>query len=126
MIMDALLYVYNGVMNFPSEVVASWTSWTMGEKVGFVAGGFSNMAYVPQFYKILKTRSAHDVSLLMYAFLITGSSIWLVYGVLTGQRPIVVNNIFTFTMRSLTLLIKIVMDGKTKKAKPSPLNTKTI
>ncbi len=126
MIMDALLYVYNGVTNFPSDVIASWTSWTLGEKLGFVAAGFSNMAYVPQFYKILKTRSAHDVSLLMYAFLMTGASIWLVYGVLTGQRPIVVNNLFTLTLRSSILLIKIVMDCKKNKAKPSPLNTKTI
>ena len=112
--MNTLLHflhsIYSSVIHFPADVVSAWSGWTTGEKLGFVAAGFSNIAYVPQFYRIWTTRSARDVSFGMYAFLMTGAMIWLVYGLLTKQRPILVNNFITLSLRSSVLILKVITD----------------
>jgi MtN3 and saliva related transmembrane protein len=107
---DALHSAYTFIVHFPAEIASSWAGWTSGEKVGFVAAGFSNIAYIPQFYRIWTTRSARDVSFGMYAFLMTGASIWLVYGLLTEQRPIWVNNCITLCLRGSVLVLKVITD----------------
>ena len=48
--------------------------------IGTVAGCLSTAAFVPQAWQIWKTRSARDVSLAMYAVLIAGVALWIVYG----------------------------------------------
>ena len=122
---DALHSVYTFVIHFPAEIASSWLGWTAGEKIGFVAAGFSNIAYVPQFYRIWTTRSARDVSFGMYAFLMTGASIWLVYGLLTEQRPIWVNNCITLSLRGSVLVLKVITDQfRSQKIESKPYKAK--
>jgi len=109
-IFSALHSLYSAIIYFPAEVLSAWSGWTSAEKVGFVAAGFSNIAYLPQFYRIWTTRSARDVSFGMYASLMTGALIWLIYGLLTEQRPIWVNNCITLSLRGSVLALKIITD----------------
>lgn len=103
-------FLFDVLHDVYSSVLSSWSSWSPGEKVGFVAAGFSNVAYAPQFYRIWTTRSARDVSFGMYAFLMMGALIWMVYGFLTEQRPIWVNNCITISLRGSVLFLKLVTD----------------
>lgn len=109
-LLNFLHSIYSAVIHFPADVISSWPGWTTGQKFGFVAIGFSNIAYVPQFYRIWTTRSARDVSFGMYALLMTGAMIWIVYALLTGERPILINNYITLSMRGSVLILKVITD----------------
>jgi MtN3 and saliva related transmembrane protein len=71
--------------------------------VGIVAGLLTTVAFVPQVLKTWRSRSAKDLSLGMFSLLCAGVILWLVYGMATGDLPIILANGFTL-MLSLTLL----------------------
>jgi MtN3 and saliva related transmembrane protein len=64
-----------------------------------VINGFANF---PQIYKIFKTKSAKDLSILTYLILTVGSIVWVLYG-------IEIMNIPVLTMNGLALLEFIVI-----------------
>jgi uncharacterized protein with PQ loop repeat len=50
------------------------------EILGLVAGAFGTLASLPQAIKIVRTRSAEDVSLMMFLLAMTGCVLWGIYG----------------------------------------------
>ena len=60
--------------------------------IGSLAGCLSTAAFVPQAWQIWKTKSARDVSWAMYAVLIAGVALWIVYGLRRGALPLVLTN----------------------------------
>ncbi|GLT22894.1 hypothetical protein GCM10007933_23550 [Zoogloea oryzae] len=60
--------------------------------IGTIAGCLSTAAFVPQAWQIWKTKSARDVSWAMYAVLIAGVALWIVYGLRRGALPLVLTN----------------------------------
>ena len=80
------------------------------EIIGLVAASLTTAAYVPQVYKTWKEKSTKDISLSMYAVLLTGVLLWLVYGIYLGSLPIILSNIIT----SMLLLFMLAMKLKYK------------
>ena len=67
----------------------------MDENVlGLVAGGITSVAMLPQLIKVLKQKDVQDLSLLMILFLIFGLSLWVWYGILKEELPIILSNAF--------------------------------
>lgn len=64
--------------------------WT--EILGLVAGACTTAAVAPQIWKAWKTKEVDDVSVVMYLVLITGLALWLIYGIIKGDIPIIVTN----------------------------------
>ena len=58
---------------------------------------------LPQAYKIFKRKSAKDISIITYSFLLTSVVVWFLYGLEISNRPILISNIFA--MISLVLII---------------------
>jgi MtN3 and saliva related transmembrane protein len=75
--------------------------------IGAVAGTLSTIAFVPQAWRIWKTRSAHDLSLPMYLIFTSGVALWLLYGVLLGALPIIVCNGVTLVLAGTVLAMKL-------------------
>ena len=79
----------------------------MTEIIGFIAAIFTTLAYVPQFIKVWRSRSAKDVSKRMYLMMCTGVFLWLVYGILLRSLPIILANgaalILTLGILGLTI-----------------------
>lgn len=78
--------------------------------LGLIAGGFVVFASLPQILKIIRTKKTSDISLPMYAALNIGTSLWIVYGFLTQQMPILVTNII-FQIFNLTILFLKIKYG---------------
>ena len=58
---------------------------------------------LPQVYRIFKRKSAKDLSMITYGFMLISVVVWLIYGFEIKNYPIIISNIFaTFT---LTLVI---------------------
>ena len=74
--------------------------------IGTVAGCLSTAAFVPQAWQIWKTKSARDVSWAMYAVLIAGVALWIVYGLRRGALPLVLTNGVILLVALLILAMK--------------------
>ncbi len=75
--------------------------------IGFVAGTFTTVAFLPQLVRIWRTKSAHDISLLMYIIICSGIFLWLVYGILIDSFPVIVANTVTLAIASAILVLKV-------------------
>ncbi|MFC1570343.1 SemiSWEET transporter [Candidatus Omnitrophota bacterium] len=80
--------------------------------IGMIAGACTTMSFVPQIIKIIKTRHARDISLLMYVVLTTGIFLWLVYGLLIEEAPIIMANGVAFILCLSVIIMKIAYRNK--------------
>lgn len=75
--------------------------------IGLVAGFCTTIAFLPQAVKTWKTKSAKDLSLGMYSILCTGILLWLIYGILIRDLPIILTNLATLSLAASILYFKI-------------------
>lgn len=75
--------------------------------VGTIAGFCTTVSFLPQVIKIYRTKSVHDLSLLMFVIFAIGVICWLVYGVLTHSVPIIIANSVTLLLSGYILFMKI-------------------
>lgn len=77
----------------------------MFEIVGTIAGILTTIASLPQIIKILRTKSSTDISKGTYVLLLTGTIIWLIYGILIKSIPLIIFNAITFIEGMLILYL---------------------
>lgn len=75
--------------------------------LGLVAAGLTTIAFVPQVHKTWKSKSAKDLSLGMYLIFTTGVILWLIYGILKEDIPIIAANVVTLSLTLVLLYFKI-------------------
>lgn len=63
-----------------------------GEWLGFVAGALVTSSLVPQLLRVVKLKSAHEISILFTILLLTGIIIWLAYGIFLRLTPVILWN----------------------------------
>jgi len=74
--------------------------------LGYLAGTLTAIAFVPQVVKSLKTRSTGDFSVAMLLAFTSGVGLWLTYGVIIGEPPIIASNGFTLAMALILIWVK--------------------
>lgn len=75
--------------------------------LGLIAGSCTTIAFVPQAVKAWRTQSTADLSLGMFLLLFIGILLWLIYGVLIGDVPLIVANAITGVLAGTILILKI-------------------
>ena len=75
------------------------------EIIGIIAGLFTTGAPIPQIIKIIKTKSASDISLWMLAILILGLILWLTYGLFMNAFALVLWNIVALMLNVLVIIL---------------------
>jgi MtN3 and saliva related transmembrane protein len=75
------------------------------ELVGTVAAMFTTFAFFPQAIKMIRTRETNGLSLSMYAMLVTGVALWLLYGLMIGSRPLIVANAIVLLPQAVILAL---------------------
>ena len=81
------------------------------ELIGLAAGSLTTISFLPQVIKTWKSRSAKDLSLVMFSFFSFGIFLWLIYGLLIHSMPIILSNIFTLILSSTILFFKLKFKG---------------
>lgn len=76
--------------------------------LGIVAGTLTTIAFVPQVVRIWRTRSTHDISMLMFGIFSLGVVLWLLYGIAVGSWPIILANLVTLVLSLTVLYFKLV------------------
>jgi MtN3 and saliva related transmembrane protein len=75
--------------------------------LGLVAGTLTTLSFLPQLLKAWKSRSTHDISIGMFSLLAVGIMLWIVYGIVTADVPVIVANTVTLVFVSLILALKL-------------------
>jgi MtN3 and saliva related transmembrane protein len=74
--------------------------------IGIVAGTLTTIAFIPQLFRIVKTRSAHDISWWMFGIFGTGVAMWLWYGLRLDALPVILANVVTLVLALAILVLK--------------------
>ncbi len=75
--------------------------------IGFIAAIFTTASFLPQVLKVWRTRSAKDVSLVMYLLFLAGVALWLTYGILIESWPVILSNLITLILAGAVLVMKL-------------------
>lgn len=75
--------------------------------VGALAAVLTTSAFLPQAVLTVRTRDVSGISLGMYSLFTLGVALWLVYGILLGQWPIIVANALTLVLAAMILSTKL-------------------
>ena len=75
--------------------------------IGYVAAALTTISFIPQLIQIIKTKDTKSISLPMYILFVIGIALWLVYGLLRMDWPIIIANIITLITASIILMYKI-------------------
>lgn len=80
--------------------------------LGLIATCFTTSSFVPQVWQIWKTRDVSAISLPTYLIITFGLVLWLVYGVLKNDLPLIVANAMMVVLTSSITIMKIKFDKK--------------
>jgi MtN3 and saliva related transmembrane protein len=80
--------------------------------IGSGAALCSTVSFVPQAWKIIRTRDTGGLSARMYAVTVTGFSLWLAYGMLLGEWPLIVTNAVCLALSAFILVMRVLPQRK--------------
>jgi MtN3 and saliva related transmembrane protein len=76
------------------------------DSLGLIAGALTTVAFVPQVVRIVRTRSAYDISWGLFGILAVGSALWLWYGIRQDSLPLVATNVVTLSLQLTIFWLK--------------------
>lgn len=75
--------------------------------LGLTAGALTSMGFIPQVMKALKTKSTKDLSAQMLLILFAGVILWLIYGLILKDLPLIAANSVTLVSVSFLIFLKL-------------------
>jgi len=60
--------------------------------LGYFAGTLTVCSFLPQVVRTWRTRKTGDLHLGMFVLLVTASTLWIIYGALTADWPVIATN----------------------------------
>jgi len=75
--------------------------------LGMLAASCTTIAFIPQAYKVYKTKHTSDLSRPMYIIFSAGTFLWLAYGITIKSLPIICANTVTFLLSVYILAMMI-------------------
>jgi MtN3 and saliva related transmembrane protein len=77
------------------------------EVIGIIAGIATTGSFIPQAYKVFKTKKTQDLSAVMYLIFIFGLGLWTIYGIWQNSISIIAANSITLLLSLYILIMKI-------------------
>jgi MtN3 and saliva related transmembrane protein len=71
--------------------------------LGYAAATLTTVSFIPQAMKTLGTGDTRGISLSMYTFFTSGIALWLAYGLLNHNGPLIASNAVTVVLAGLIL-----------------------
>jgi MtN3 and saliva related transmembrane protein len=81
------------------------------ETLATIVGVVSSFAMLPQIYRIFKRRSAKDISIWTYAYMLIAGVIWVLYGFNIQNFPIMITNLIG-TVAMIGIIVGWVLYGR--------------
>jgi MtN3 and saliva related transmembrane protein len=75
--------------------------------LGLAAAGCTTFSFLPQVMQAWRTRSTKDISLVMFTVMTVGVALWVIYGVVRMDVPLIAANVVTFGFAATILYLKL-------------------
>jgi MtN3 and saliva related transmembrane protein len=76
--------------------------------VGYLAAALGVSAFMPQVWRVIKTRDTTSLSTAMWVFNSVAFAMWISYGVMLGEWPIILPNVLCLLMSVFILIMNLV------------------
>jgi MtN3 and saliva related transmembrane protein len=80
--------------------------------IGTVAALLSIGSFVPQAWKLIKTRETKGIATPMWILSTSAFAVWTIYGVVLGDWPLIVPNAICFVLAAFILVFKLLPHHK--------------
>jgi MtN3 and saliva related transmembrane protein len=77
------------------------------EAIGFAAAITTTLCWLPQAVRLIRTRDTQAISLSSYGFFSAGIALWLIYGLLIGNAPMIAANTVTLALTLVIVAMKL-------------------
>lgn len=78
------------------------------ELLGYVAAILTTLSFLPQAIKTISNRDTKSLSLTMYSAFCLGVVLWLIYGFMIGNWPLILANGVTLLLSGIILTVKFI------------------
>ncbi len=75
--------------------------------MGYAAGTLTTIAFLPQVLHVWRTKRAEDLHLGTLVSFTLGVALWLTYGLLTRQEPVILANAVTLALQAVIIFLKL-------------------
>lgn len=82
------------------------------DAIGYAAATMTTVSFVPQLLRVIRLRSARDISLGMFLIFSAGTFTWFMYGLLAHSAPVWIANAVTFVLAVSILGLKLRFDRR--------------
>ena len=83
--------------------------------IGYAAATCTTISFLPQLIRVVKLRTARDISLGMFSIFSAGTAMWLTYGLLSHSTPVAAANGVTLVLSISILVLKLRFDSEAVK-----------
>lgn len=80
--------------------------------IGVIAAFCSMASFVPQAWKIIRTRETKDISAGMFSLTVAAFAFWCVYGALQAEWPLIVSNGVCLALSAFILTMTLLPQPK--------------
>lgn len=74
---------------------------------GFAAAILTTASFLPQAIKTIRTKDTSGISLFMYSLFASGTLLWFLFGLFSGNMPVMIANAVTLVFAVIILIYKI-------------------
>ncbi len=82
--------------------------------VGWLAAAVAILRFVPQAWKVVRSKQTDDLSAATYALFTTSYALWLAYGIIRTDWPIIAANGVCLVLGGFILVMKLIPDHQTE------------
>jgi MtN3 and saliva related transmembrane protein len=79
----------------------------LSDMLGYAAATLTTFSFVPQAWRTFKTKDVSGISTRMYAVFTLGVAVWLAYGIVLGEVPMMIANSTTLVLACAVLVMKV-------------------
>jgi MtN3 and saliva related transmembrane protein len=80
--------------------------------IGFAAAIISTAGFLPQVIKGFMTKKVDDVAIWQPILLNIGMALWLIYGIMLKENPIIIANCVAITLNAVIIAQKFIYSSK--------------
>lgn len=79
----------------------------ISDMLGYTAATLTTIAFLPQAWRTFRSKDVSGISLRMYSIFTLGVAVWLAYGIVLGEVPMMVANGLTLVPACAVLYMKL-------------------
>lgn len=88
----------------------------LSDLLGYLAATLTTLSFVPQVWRTLRTRDVSGISLRMYSIFTAGIAVWLAYGIVLEETPMILANSVSLVLACSVLVMRMRFAAPRKQA----------